>query len=546
MENPLITDLQTPNAPAVFDADICIIGGGAAGISLALDLQGHGLGVCLLEGGGLTEDTESHALYEGKAVGHPMEPADGRYRGLGGSTSRWTGCSAPLSSIDFEERPWVHSSGWPITREELSPYYRQAWDLCAVRDVMRPDEAVLADLGEDRLALDPKALDPFIWRYPSRTDFPRKYFSWAFAGPLRTSQDVQVLLHANICGFEAEGDGASITAVVVKTLTGVTARVRARAFVLSCGGLENARILLNSASTVPGGLGNAHDLVGRYFMQHLRGDSGTVEATPEQAAVLQNSFNYFPARNGTRYEVGFSLPEQVQRDEKLLNASAVLAYEPSEHSSWIATKTILQDLRSRVPTLATARAARNLARHPREAVVSSWRRLQGRPAHLLSSVIRVNQDLEQMPNPDSRVTLTDEVDALGLRRLRVDWRVDPIEVATARRLTEAVGAELKRLGLGTVHIDPSLLSGGMPPETMLRTHHHIGTTRMAADPRHGVVDADCRVHGTDNLFVAGSSVFPTGGHANPTLTIVALAVRLGEHLRQSLAKPQAATVRQVA
>jgi len=541
----LIADLRSLDDNTLLETDVCIVGGGAAGITLALELQHSGLQVCLLESGGLTEAVEeTQALYTGESVGHPIVPDFGRNRGLGGTTSRWNGRCAPLSPIDFAQRPWVRDSGWPINSDELLPYFRRAWSKCAVHNAVQSDQAVLADLKATRLAIDPSKLDHFIWRFPARTDLSQLHFGQAFASELRRSPAVRVLLHANICGFEASDQGQTIDAVIVKSLTGITARVRAQTFVLSCGGLENARILLNSVDSVPGGLGNAHGLVGRYFMQHLKGHTAEIHSSATNAAVLQDMLNFFSSRNGTQYEVGFSLPEQVQQEEQLLNASATLAYEADAQSSWNAGKVVVRSALARKVTRETGRSLGVIAKHPQELAVNIWRRnVLGRPVCLSGGAIRVFINIEQMPDPDSRVMLTDDVDVLGLRRMRVDWRVADVEGRTARRMTEAVGSELERLGLGTAELPSWMLGPDNPAHTLIETHHHIGTTRMAESPHKGVVDADCRVHGTTNLFVAGSSVFVTGGHANPTLTIVALAVRLADHLRDVVSSSVVETVR---
>ncbi len=268
-------------------------------------------------------------------------------------------------------------------------------------------------------------------------------------------------------------------------------------------------------------------------MQHLKGHTAEIHCSPANAAVLQDVFNFFSSRHGTQYEVGFSLPERIQQEERLLNASATLAYEADAASSWNAGKAVAGSALARKLTRETVRSVGIIAKHPQELAVNVWRRnVLGRPVRLSGGLTRVFVNVEQMPNPDSRVTLADDADVLGLRRLRVDWRLADIEGQTARRITEMVGSEFARLGLGAAEMADWMVGPDNPVSMLIETHHHMGTTRMAEDPRKGVVDADCRVHGTTNLFVAGSSVFATGGHANPTLTIVALAIRLADHLRQ--------------
>jgi choline dehydrogenase-like flavoprotein len=149
--------------------------------------------------------------------------------------------------------------------------------------------------------------------------------------------------------------------------------------------------------------------------------------------------------------------------------------------------------------------------------------------------IRLQCRAEQYPEPDSRITLSDQLDALGLRKACIDWHLSELERKTARRMVETVGAEFERLNLGKLE-----LSDWMRPEIedwrswVKEGNHHSGATRMADDPRQGVVDRNCRVHGIENLYISSSSVFPTTGTANPTFTIIALAIRLADHLKQKL------------
>jgi choline dehydrogenase-like flavoprotein len=162
---------------------------------------------------------------------------------------------------------------------------------------------------------------------------------------------------------------------------------------------------------------------------------------------------------------------------------------------------------------------------------------RGRSALLSDPLVSVVVDLEQQPNFHSRVCLSDQIDSLGMKRAKLDWRISEIERTTARHLNNLIAEELKKLGFGQIDA-----AGWLTSTTPVRdgelygTYHHIGTTRMSKDPRDGVVNEDCRAHGVDNLYLAGCSVFPTGGHANPTLTIVALAIRVADHLRGRFAK----------
>ncbi len=521
-------DRELPNR---FDVDLCIVGAGAAGIAIAHRLLGSGLRVCLLESGGLVDEAETQDLYAGDSVGHPMEMDVGRYRILGGSTSRWTGRCAPLDRLDFAPRAWVPRSGWPIDFASVDTYYPDAQIICGFRERW-PQPAGAVRGRTNGLTDEP---DSFIWRFPRSADQARLDFSHTFRAALDADADTIVVQHANVTMLETNAT-SQVQTVRAQTLSGAELRVAARACVLCCGGIENARLLLDSAEDPKHALGNAHDLVGRFFMQHPRGVTGTVSSTAAQARALQQRFNLFASRRTAQHEVGFTLAEHQQRERRLLNASAVLRYEASEASGWASLKLLRARLQQRRLGGGTLREALRLVADPVDVAANTWRLARGRHTAFLRPRISVVVDLEQLPDPDSRVTLSRRRDRLGRRHASVDWRLSPLERRTARAITELVGSALSRRGLGDTRLAPWLFeTGPYVGRELLRTHHHIGTTRMAADPREGVVDANCRVHGAENLFVAGCSVFPTGGHANPTLTIVALALRLADHLRHALA-----------
>jgi choline dehydrogenase-like flavoprotein len=260
--------------------------------------------------------------------------------------------------------------------------------------------------------------------------------------------------------------------------------------------------------------------------------TATLRPTPEAAKRLQNLFRVFTRRSGVQYEIGFALSEEAQRRHRLLNASAAVYYEASSDSSWKAATNLAAAVRERklysgihrdlVPAMG---AAANLAR----------RLLQGSPPLLKDPLITIIVDVEQEPNAESRVTLSDQLDAFGMRRAKVDWRISEIERKTARHLNGLVGEELQKLGFGRTE-NAAWLTRDTPVRDgeLYGTYHHIGTTRMSRHPPDGVTNENCRAHGVTNLYFGGCSVFPTGGHANPTLSIVALSIRLADHLRSHL------------
>ena len=537
----MIIDIdQLPSSDLL--ADVCIIGAGAAGVTLALDLIGSGLKVVLVESGGFSVEPETQALYQGENVGQPMEMDVGRYRVFGGSTSRWTGRCAPLDPIDFEQRDWIPHSGWPITFDDVKPYYARAQTICGFSQSWTSDED-----GSAGTTVNGHAAAPFHWRFPPRTGLGAIHFGRLYRKQLRADPNTTVVTHANIVGMQ-RGDSAAVSAIKATALSGRQITVTAAAHVLCCGGIENARLLLNTAAVVPGGLGNGHDLVGRFFMQHPRGATATITASRSQSRRLQKSFNTRFAGRRLRQETGFSLPTNVQRNRRLLNASAVLNYTADADSGWAASMRITEALRAGKLSRSLGKDIQGCLRRPTEIAANLWRqRVTGHSTVLLDPLIRIVVDLEQQPDPNSRVSLSPAKDRFGLHQATVNWRIGDLERQTARMLTELISTDIAADGLGDAQLAPWLFETAPVTEReLVRTHHHIGTTRMAADASRGVVDANCRVFGTTNMFVAGSSVFPTGGHVNPTLTIVALALRLSAHLKRTLTQAGAIISREAA
>ncbi|MFO1059941.1 MAG: GMC family oxidoreductase [Dongiaceae bacterium] len=491
--------------------DLCIIGAGAAGITLAQALAGGGQRIALVESGGLDFDPAVQELYAGESVGLRYRLAETRLRYFGGSTNHWSGLCRPLDPLDFAERPWVPHSGWPFARGALEPFYERARPICEL-----PPSGPTAD--DLRHAAPPPvawsgALETAAYQTSPPTRFGEKYRAGLAQAP-----GITVLLNASLLTLETAGGGATVSIARLGTLSGLRFALAARRYVLACGGLENARLLLLSAAEdQPLGLGNRHGLVGRFFMEHPQIRMG--------ALIYAR-----PAPPG--FDHALKTPAGTVREAFRLGAAAQQAHRTTNvdfHPLY------MRDL-AKEPDMA-----------PWDTVVRSLAsRLAGGapPAERRQTILF--STAEQAPDPDSRLTLADARDAFGLRRLRLDWRLGEMErhsFATAARL---LVLETGRLGIGRVWFRPDFrpqLAPAADPQApgspqqlaMLRGMmgwgcHHMGTTRMHADPRQGVVDPSCRVHGIDNLYVAGSSVFPTGGVSNPTLTIVALALRLADHL----------------
>ena len=528
----MLDDFDTCADHADLAADICIVGAGAAGITLARALRGRGREILLLESGGPDFEAEVQDLAAGDIRGFDYYPlVESRLRFFGGTTAIWGGRSARLDAIDFQRRAWVPDSGWPFGPGTLAPYYAAAERSLGL-DTETADDSAWRRLGLTPPPFDPAALSVNLWQFDEQAD----RFTLARCRDLIDAADVHVLLHATVTHIRANAAGNRVEQLEIANLRGGRGQVRARAIVLAAGGLEVPRLLLASNDVEPNGLGNAHDLVGRYFMEHPHARGGRV--VTDRPWKLLRLLPRSHRRGGRRYATLGRPSEALQQREGLLNTSFTLAARQAPDDRMAATRRAYDTLKHALPP---DRLRRNLWRTAKQTVVRTqetigpvlpWLAVK-RGARGIYAILRA----EQAPNPDSRVVLTGDRDALGMPRLALDWRFRDIDRASAHGLMAALDRELRRLELGRVEINPWLRDGDTPWQTdplisghPLAGYHHMGTTRMADDPRRGVVDGHCRVHGLDNLYVAGSSVFPTGGWANPTLTIIALALRLADHL----------------
>jgi choline dehydrogenase-like flavoprotein len=541
----LLLDSRDIEQDARLEADLCICGGGAAGIALALAFEDAGLQVCLLESGALHREAATQDLYAGRNESGLYADGGGNFAGylrstrsrfLGGSSNCWGGWCRPYDAIDFEARDWVAHSGWPITRADLQPWYERAQPMLQLGPYGYDPAAWSASLGADVLRvlpLDPQHLTTQISQFS-----PPLRMGHAYRARLARARNLLVVLHANVVALRAGSDVRHVAAVQVRSLGGRRFTMQARCVVLAAGGIENARLLLASNEQQAAGLGNGHDLVGRYFMEHAAIPAGRVvfAAAPAGLDPYDSAHFYLNRRfaaHGTMIAAHWGLSPAAQRAHGVLNSRSYLRPihgdedDPTVQGLVNFYRWASRLFKHRRPT--PADFAR-FALHPQ-------RVLQAGRLHLLrtrrrTASYRLEHIVEASPDPQSRVLLDHERDALGMPRARLQWRPGAQQKRTIAVAQQLIGAEFARLGLGRV--EAAALPEQGWPDAMQWVWHHLGTTRMHDDPRQGVVDADCRVHGLANLYVAGSSVFPTAGTDAPTLTIVALALRLAEHLRMRL------------
>jgi choline dehydrogenase-like flavoprotein len=522
----MILDARSLPTGETIRATIAIVGAGAAGIAMARSLIGGPASVALIESGGRELDPATQDLYDGDVVGHDyFPPTETRLRYFGGSTNHWDGLCRPLDPLDFEVRADVPESGWPFGIKTLDPWYRQAQEVCQLGPYDYRAASWTNAEGVGALPLPKGDIRSAVFQCSPPTRFAEVY------GPeLKRAANVTVWLNANLVEIETEPPCRTVTGLRLARLDGARFHVAAKVYVIACGGIENPRLLLESDRVAAGGIGNGHDLVGRYFMDHPKIWKGAQVLFAEKLPDL-GFYDYHTVR-GTKIQGVFLPRPEVLLREHLENFALCL-----DHGSLADISASAAALRHIERRVGHGESMIDLLEHLGDALLHAgglFGTVYRRSTGLLDRLFATRYWCDCPPDRDSRITLSDKRDALGQRRVRIDWRLPPDFERNFRRAHVLLAAALGEAGLARVHINTA--DGvGDPMKAVENSHHHMGTTRMHADPRHGVVDADCRVHGMENLFIAGSSVFPTYGQANPTLTIVALALRLAEHLKAALA-----------
>lgn len=476
-----------------FESGVCIIGAGPAGMILALELEERGIPVTILEAGGLEKETANQNMARGDITGRIYYALDNsRLRYFGGCSNHWAGLCRPMDAIDFTDREWVPGSGWPFGAETLAPYYDRARPYINLRP-FRPNERRYTTFPR-------KQHEEFELNYEQYA--PDHVLGQRFQRQFKKSKLIKVYLYSNLTDFETDENGRlrSVTARTLKEFGDRTLRFRAKTFVLATGGIENARILLLSAKGRRHALGNANDHVGRYFMEHLHAIGGIL-------AVQSESFPFRPFERTDYFKGYLRLRDEIQRNEEIMNCRMVL-----EESQDIDPGPLS------------------------ESIFEVAARMDGNsPGTRLMHVKFIS---EQAPTRESYVGLSERKDALGQPRVDLHWHVSQLDKKTIDVNLEHLARAFGREGHGRMQIRAGSLSS-WKWNFLAGGNHHMGTTRMAATAAKGVVDSNCRMFDVPNLYVAGSSVFPNTGHANPTFTIIALAIRLADRLAHEHRPPAA-------
>ena len=514
-------DSRKLESNSIIKGDICIIGAGAAGISIALEWINSGYTVVLLEGGGFEYDQDVQELYNGEVTGQNYYPLmSTRIHMFGGSTNCWGGFCSPLDDIDFKKRDWVDNSGWPITNKELEEYYRRS-------------KKVLELHANDYSLEYWQKQDPSLVKFPFDNELISNKM-WQFSPPSRfleiykdiitESQNIKLYTYANVMNITANQTNSKIREVEIKNGVGKSHIVRANQFILACGAIQNARILLASNKQMSKGIGNENDLVGRYFMEHFELETSEVWFSNEYPMKL---YKNIPGETKARAEL--CLNESIQEKYKVLNGT--ISFVPlAKSKSWMP----LIEKQHNDPFHNYSNSSNSIG----DKIKRKFSKLKEKNIKNIENAYAIFTRMEQEPKSFSRICLNAEKDSLGMPKAHLKWNLNTLEKKSLRTLNMIIARQMGIADIGRMKLADFLVDEDDHTwsDSISFGRHHIGTTRMDNDPKKGVVDVNCKVHGLSNLFVAGSSCFPTSGAVNPTFTIVALSLRLSDHIKNQIAK----------
>jgi choline dehydrogenase-like flavoprotein len=527
--------------------DLCIVGSGPAGLTLALEAEARGLSVLLVEAGGPRPDRRGGPVFEEAEILDPERHAPlgtTTRQAFGGTSWLWGGGCVPLDPIDFEVRSFVAGSGWPISYRDLSRWYKKA--------------AAYLDCGDASFSLPVPGWEALRGITVDRSQqlARRACLARAYGDAVKKSDRIWVSLHKAVLTIDLDDSGDRVTGLQVAGGGPVEAAPRARSYVLACGGLRTTQLLLRLQTDWPRHFNGGDGALGRYYMGHLVGEIATIVFDEPRDAI---PFLFRRDREGVFNLRHFRVTDERQRSDGILNTVFGLRSPPlldDRHGSGILSMAVLA---ARLLPLGAALRSRKLenaaSEHMESSTNSHVRNVLTDPMFSSKEVSRLiyNRFLctpsvpfvptsragrytlryhaEQVPNRSSRVQLAEGRDRHGKRGLSIDFKFAEQDGLSVLRAHEILDTSLRTSGKGR-------LEYWYPPEERLAAvtrsagdgYHQIGTTRMGESARDAVVDASCRVHGLDNLYIASSSTFPTSGSANPTFATTALALRLADHL----------------
>ncbi len=566
----MIEDLSAASGTMIRRGTVAVIGTGPAGVTLALELARRGVDVLIVESGGLSEDAAHQDLVAaGEFDPNSHAPLTMTHlRQVGGTSNIWGGRSIPFDPLDFEAREVIGGARWPISYEEIAPYIPAAcqWLDCgrpvfSASEVPTMPTTMFSGLADDEVSTST------LERWSLPLSMKQSYLA-----DLGKHPRIRLVTGLTCTEIETDPESCRATGLQCRNLVGGEARIEAELFVIAAGGIESTRLLLSSTGPQGGALGNESGQLGRWYQAHVQGVASDIHFIRPPGDAI----DYVRDVDGSYVRRRFAFTPEFQRAQGLPNIVAWVdnpEVADARHGCgelstvYLALKSPLGPMvageAQRLSITGTfipgtpyggaeasspAQHLRNIARHPiRTArfmagfgsmrLLTRGRKAPGFMVHNDHEVYPFEYHGEQRPNSDSRIWLTEQRDALGMRRVGIDLRFTDDDVEGVVRAHEHWDNYLQANRIGRlVYVDDD-------PRTAVRRRlgggfHQVGSTRMSASAADGVVNADLKVHSTDNVFVASSSTFVTSSHANPTLMIAAFAVRLAEHLATKVVPPR--------
>lgn len=518
----MLIDIRSLPDRTTIETDVCIVGSGPAGIAIAQQLLGTTLKVCVLESGGFNEEQDLQDLNKTEASDTHKFNLSSRRRQWGGTSNMWGGNSAPFDESDIAARDYVPHSRWPISYSELMRYFPRVHQFCQLGTTEYACESWRREIPSGWHP-DTESITTKVFQR-QQLNFGAQYQN-TFC---REQSNVDIYLFASALRIETKADGQTVRQLHVGCPRGSRYTVRSQIFILAAG-IENARLLLLSRDAHPNGLGNEYDNVGRYLMGHLHFLSG-IFATREPSSdfsLYGIQLDWMHLTNAQRrISCAFQVTTEKQREHQISNYAAFLAPLAAVHSEEFPH---VHEHANSVVSLKTTRHDPRFLRWKR----ARAEHLQARTDSSSLSRYVLRNWVEQAPDPHHRVVLGTARDALGQPRLRVEWGLGDLD-----RKTIVVGQQLlaqyfEACGIGQLFSALPNVSSTWPAH-LQQASHFMGTTRMSLNPEDGVVDSSCRVHSLDNLYIAGGSVMPTSGVCMVTCNLLALAIRLADHIKVKL------------
>lgn len=523
----MIKNIATVNPNNEIKTDIVIVGSGPAGLNLAIKLADLGRDVIILESGGEQYSAEAQALNSGddsRSRDRYLETS--RIRTFGGTSFHWSGWCRPLDEEDFSKRAYIEHSGWPLTAEDLAPYYKSATRICELDREFFDIDKWESIRRQTQFKWPDNTFETAYFQLSPPTRFGQKY-----KDKISKSSKIQTYLNATVANIDLVKNGLAVDKLQVFHPSGLMVNIRASQYVIACGGIENARLLLLSNNVMKNGVGNDNDLVGRYFMDHPAFEFGAIVPENSKQNVGLYIYDSHPDFRGFG-----TITPSIQLNKKLESIRYNIELIP-QFSGLGSYRTKAKD---QYWALASRYKKEGLFKDFGDNLYRLWDLAQNQAHYHWGQVFDDSQSLERInlrfhlentPNPQSQVMLNwKNKDQFGQPKAQLDWQINDSDFSSWHRSLHSLALACGEFGNGRLELDNDFSDG---PESLQyeSSWHHIGTTRMHDDPAYGVVDANCRVHNIANLYIAGSSVFPTAGHANPTLTIIALSLRLADHLK---------------